>query len=211
MLKFFYSPGACSLAAHIVLQESGEPYEAIRIDLSKGEQRTPEYLRIHPLGRVPVLLFEDGEPLAENTAILPYLGKRFGLWPTGDRAEARALSIIGFFATSVHPVLAHIGRASRYATDAACQQHVQEVARSTVMDYLREADALLEGREWFGGQYSVLDPYGFFFYNWAARKSGAPVRELKNYAAFNERMLARPALRQVLEEEGIPAGRRRPP
>lgn len=205
MLKFYYSAGACSLAAHIILQESGEPYRAIRIDLSKGEQRTPEYLQIHPLGRVPVLLFDDGEPLTENTAILPYLGKRFGLWPRDDRAEARALSVIGFFATSVHPAFAHIGRAGRYATDAACQQHVQEVARGAVMDYMREADLLLEGREWFGEQYSVLDPYGFFFYNWAVRKSGAPVRELKNYAAFNERMLARPAVRQVLEKEGIPA------
>lgn len=206
MLKFYYSAGACSLAAHIILQESGEPYQAIRIDLSKGEQREPEYLQIHPLGRVPVLLFDDGEPLTENTAILPYLGKRFGLWPRDDRAEARALSIIGFFATSVHPAFAHIGRPGRYATDLACQQHVQEVARGTVMDYMREADALLDGREWFGEQYSVLDPYGFFFYNWAVRKSGAPVRELKNYAAFNERMLARPAVRQVLEAEGIPAG-----
>lgn len=206
MLKFYYSAGACSLAAHIILQESGEPYQAIRIDLSKGEQREPEYLQIHPLGRVPVLLFDDGEPLTENTAILPYLGKRFGLWPRDDRAEARALSVIGFFATSVHPAFAHIGRPGRYATDLACQQHVQERARGTVMDYMREADALLDGREWFGEQYSVLDPYGFFFYNWAVRKSGVPVRELKNYAAFNERMLARPAVRQVLEAEGIPAG-----
>ena len=103
-------------------------------------------------------------------------------------------------------MFAHIGRASRYATDAACQQNVQEVARATVMDYLREADALLEGRQWFGERYSVLDPYGFFFYNWALRKSGAPVRELKNYAAFNDRMLARPAVRHVLEDEDVPAG-----
>lgn len=205
MLKFYYSAGACSLAAHIVLQESGLPYQAIRVDLAKGEQRTPEYLRIHPLGRVPVLLFEDGEALTENTAILPYLGKRFGLWPKDDRAEARALSIIGFFATGVHPVFAHIGRASRYAHEDACQRHIAEVARATVLDYLREADALLEGREWFGDRYSVLDPYGFFFFNWATRKSGVPLGELKNYSAFYERMLARTAVTQVLEQEGVPA------
>ena len=51
MLTLYYAPGACSLAAHIVLEEGGEKYEAKKMDLSKGEQRTPEYLKIHPLAR----------------------------------------------------------------------------------------------------------------------------------------------------------------
>ena len=98
MLTLYYAPGACSMAAHIVLEESGEKYTPQRVDLAKGEQRTEAYLKIHPLGRVPALRLDDGEPLAENTAILPYLGKRFGLWPTDAIAEAKALSTIGFFA-----------------------------------------------------------------------------------------------------------------
>jgi glutathione S-transferase len=56
MFTLFYGAGACSLAAHIVLEEGGERYDARKIDLSKGEQRAPEYLKIHPLGRVPALL-----------------------------------------------------------------------------------------------------------------------------------------------------------
>src|SRR4029453_10602213 len=82
MLTLFYAPGACSMAAHIALEESGDKYEAKRMDLTKGEQKTPEYMKIHPLGRVPALKLDDGSPLTENTAILPFLGKRFGLWPT---------------------------------------------------------------------------------------------------------------------------------
>src|SRR5665811_327870 len=81
MLTLYFTPGACSMAAHIVLEESGEKYEPQRVDLSKGEQRSEAYLKVNPLGRVPALRLENGEPLAENTAILPYLGKRFGLWP----------------------------------------------------------------------------------------------------------------------------------
>ena len=93
MLTLYYAPGACSLAAHIVLEESGEKYEPKRVDLAKGEQRTEAYLKIHPLGRVPALLLDNGEPLTENTAILPYLGKRFGLWPKdAARRGARAVA-----------------------------------------------------------------------------------------------------------------------
>src|SRR5437879_13476095 len=110
MLTLFYAPGACSMASHIVLEESGEKYQPQRMDLSKGEQRTPEYMKIHPLGRVPALKLDDGSSLTENTAILPFLGKRFGLWPTDPLKEARALSLIGFFASSRHPRQPHIGR-----------------------------------------------------------------------------------------------------
>ena len=100
MLGLYYTPGACSMAAHIVLEESGEKYEPIRVDLAKGEQRTESYLKLNPQGRVPVLRLDNGEPLSENTAILPYLGKRFNLWPKDATAEAKALSLIGFFAAS---------------------------------------------------------------------------------------------------------------
>jgi glutathione S-transferase len=75
MLGLYFAPGACSLPAHIVLEESGEKYEPIRVDLAKGEQRSEAYLRLNPQGRVPVLRLDDGMPLAENTAILPYLGQ----------------------------------------------------------------------------------------------------------------------------------------
>ena len=68
MLTLYYTPGACSMAAHIVLEESGEKYETKKVDLAGGEQRTEAYLKINPLGRVPALLLDNGEPLAENTA-----------------------------------------------------------------------------------------------------------------------------------------------
>src|SRR6266540_389170 len=89
MLTLYYAPGACSMAAHIVLEESGEKYQPQQVDLAGGEQRAADYLKINPLGRVPALRLDNGEPLAENTAILPYLGKRFGLWPADPSATRR--------------------------------------------------------------------------------------------------------------------------
>src|SRR3974390_3062285 len=126
MLTLYFAPGACSMAAHIVLEESGEKYEPRKVDLAGGEQRSETYLKINPQGRVPVLRLDNNEPLSENTAILPYLGKRFGLWPPDPLAEAKSLSLIVFFAARVHPAHANIGRPERYASDPAGFPMIQE-------------------------------------------------------------------------------------
>jgi glutathione S-transferase len=202
MLTLYYAPGACSMAPHIVLEESGEQYEPRRMDLSKGEQRSDEYLKINPQGRVPALGLGNGEALTENTAILPFLGKRFGMWPTDPMAEARALSLIGFFAASVHPAHAHIGRPERYASDPALFPNIQEMGRKTFYGYLKQIDGMLAGRQWVSDKYTVLDPYAFIFYVWGVRRE-LPVSELQNYTAFKGRMVERPAVRRVLEDEKV--------
>ena len=202
LLTLYYAPGACSMAAHIVLEEGGEKYEAKVLNLAKGEQRTEAYLKIHPQGRVPALILDNGEPLTENTAILPYLGKRYGLWPKDDVGEARALSTIGFFAASVHPAHAHISRPERYATDASFFPNIQETGRKTFFDYLKQIDGMLAGREWLSDRYSVVDPYAFVFYTWGVRRE-LPMAELKNYTGFKDRMLKRKAVERVLDDEKI--------
>jgi glutathione S-transferase len=202
MLTLFYSPGACSTAAHIVLEEGGEAYEPKRVDLAKGEQRTPAYLAINPLGRVPALRLDNGEPLAENTAILPYLGKRFGLWPSDPLVEAKALAVIGFFAASVHPAHAHCRRPERYASDPAAFPTIKEVGLKMYRGYLTQIDGMLAGREWLSECYSVLDPYALVFYSWGLGH-GLPMAELKNYTAFRDRILKRPAVARVVDDEKI--------
>lgn len=203
MLTLFYAPGACSTAAHIVLEESGEKYEPRKVDLAGGEQRTEAYLKINPQGRVPALRLDNGECLAENTAILPYLGKRFGLWPTDPLAEAKALSLIGFFAASVHPAHAHFGRPERYTADTSAFAGIKTRGLETFHGHLKQIDGMLAGREWLSDRYSVLDPYCFVFYTWGIRRE-LPVAELKNYTAFKDRMLKRPAVQRVVTDEKLP-------
>ncbi len=202
MLTLFYAPGACSMAAHIALEESGEKYEPKRMDLSKGEQKSADYMKIHPLGRVPALRLDDGSPLTENTAILPYLGKRFGLWPRDPVKEAKALSLIGFFASTVHPANAHVGRPERYTDDKSAFPGIQEKGKQSFFEYLKQIDAMYAGREWLSDKYSVLDPYAFVFYTWAAKR-GQPVAELRNYTAMKDRLLKRPAVQRVVADEGV--------
>jgi len=202
MLTLFYGPGACSMAAHIVLEESGEKYEPKKMDLAAGEQRTDAYKKIHPLGRVPALRLDDGQPLTENTAILPYLGKRFDLWPKDPMGEAKALSLIGFFATSVHPAHAHVGRPERYTADQSAFAGIKDMGLKTFHGYLEQIDGMLAGREWFSDRYSVLDPYGFVFYTWGIRRE-LPMAELKNYTAHKDRMRKRAAVGRVVADEKI--------
>jgi len=202
MLTLFYAPGACSMAPHIVLEEGGEKYEAKRIDLAKGEQKSAEYMKIHPLGRVPALKLDDGSPLTENTAILPFLGKRFGLWPTDPVKEAQALSLIGFFASSVHPANAHVGRPERYTEDKSAFAGLQAMGKKTYYEYMKQIDGMYARREWLSDKYSVLDPYAFVFYVWGVRRE-LPMAELKHYSAFKDRMLKRPAVQRVVADEGV--------
>ncbi len=202
MLTLYYGPGACSMASHIVLEESGEPYEPKKMNLAQGEQRTEEHLKRNALGRVPVLRLDNGDHLAENTAILPYLGKRFNLWPTDPMAEAKALALIGYFASSVHPAHAHVGRPERYTADQSAYPGIKDMGLKTFHGYLKQIDGMLAGREWFGDKYSVLDPYGFVFYTWGVRRE-LPMSELKNYTAHKDQMLKRPATQRVVEDEKI--------
>lgn len=202
MLTLYYAAGACSMAAHIVLEESGERYEPQAVDLAGGEQRTEAYLKINPRGRVPVLRLDSGETLAENTAILPYLGRRFGHWFSDPLAEARALSLIGFFAATVHVAHAHVGRPERYATDPGAYPTIKEAGVKSFHNCLKDIDGMLAGRQWLAAQYSVLDPYAFVFYTWGVRRE-LPVGELRNYTAFKDRMLQRPAVQRVVEQEKV--------
>ena len=202
MLTLYYAPGACSMASHIVLEESGEEYEPRKVDLAGGEQRTEAYLKLNPLGRVPVLGLDDGTPVTENTAILPYLGKRFGLWPKEPQGEAKAMSLIGYFASSVHPAHAHVGRPERYTADQSAFPGIKDMGLKTFHTYLKQIDGMLAGRDWFGSDYSVLDPYGFVFYTWGVRRD-LPMAELKNYSAHKDRMLKRDAVKRVVENEKV--------
>jgi glutathione S-transferase len=202
MLTLYYRPGSCSLAAHIVLEEIGEAYGLRPVDFAAGEQRTEAFLKINPQGRVPVLILDDGEPLAENTAILPYLGKRFGLWPPELLAEAKALSLIGFFAASVHPAFAHVVVAQRYSSDPAAFPAIRDTGQKMFRQYLSQIDSMLAGREWFSDRYSVLDAYGLLIYTWGVRHE-LPMAELASYTAFKVRMLRRPAVERTLRNEKI--------
>ena len=204
MMTLYYSPGVCSTASHIGLEEIGAPYEKRLTALAKGEHKTEAYLKINPRAKVPALDV-DGKVITENTAILTYLGRRFAdkkLLPTDPVEEARAISMMAWFSNSVHPPFTHTIRPERWAETDAGKEDVKATAKKTYFTAVSEIDEALKGKQWImGDQFSVVDGYALVFYGWGVRAE-LPMQDLKNYTAWKDRMLQRPAVRKVLEEEG---------
>ena len=205
MLTLYYAPGSSSMAAHLVLDEASAEYETRFVNEDAGEQRTEAYLRVNPRGKVPALRLADGSVLVENVAIQTYVARTHpeaGLLPADPVGEARALSLMAFFASAVHPAFSHFWAPGRSTDEPAGQAGVRAKGLAAFHGHCREIDALLAGRDWFLHGFSAVDCYGFVFWGWGMR-AGLPMRELRAYAAHKYRMLARPAVRRVLEREGV--------
>ena len=203
MMKLYFSPGACSLASHIGLEETGAPYEAKPILLAKGQQRTEEYRKINPRGKVPALNI-DGKILVENTAILTYLARRFPekrLMPTDPAEEARCIATMCWFSSIVHPSFQHSMRPERFADGEAAQAAVKETGRKSFWANCQEIESMFQGNGWImGSQYTLVDPYALVFYGWGVR-GGFPMKELSAYTAWQDRMMKRPTVQKSVESE----------
>ena len=203
MLTLYFSPGACSTASHMAIEETGAAYVEKPTLLPKGEHKTEAYLKINPRGKVPALAI-DGTVLTENTAILTYLAKQFpakNLLPKDPLEEVRCISTMAWLSNTVHPSYTHYVRPERFTPDASAQASVKETGKNTFWANCQEIDGLLKGKDWImGSAFSVADCYALVFYGWGLRAE-LPMKDLANYTAFKERMLKRPAVRKVLESE----------
>lgn len=209
-LKLFYSPGACSLASHIALQETGAPFEAVRVNFAENQQRSPDYLKINPKGRVPVLA-DDDFIVTENPAILYYVSQKFpdaGLWPRDLKARAICLEWCAFLSSGVHVSYAHIRRAERYATGDEAIANVQAKGKITTRETWEMVEKKLASAKgpWAAGDvYSIADPYLLVFWHWG-RGAVLGYDMAKDFPAWHAhalRMMARPAVKRAFAAEGL--------
>ena len=145
MTIFYYAYGSSSIASHIAIEETGIEYQAQRVDLANGEQKTEAYLAINPRGRVPALKVDHQPILTENVAILYYLAEQYPeakLLPTDTFAKAQVISLASFFASSVHVAHRHIRKPHQYTTDESAFAEIQAIGRKTFWNYLQEIDRL---------------------------------------------------------------------
>jgi glutathione S-transferase len=200
-MKLFYSPGACSMASHIILHEVGQPFDIEKVDMgAKTTQDGSDYLAINPKGMVPVLQV-GGETLTEGPAILQYIAdsaEAHDLSPKpGTLSRARVTELLNFTGTELHiafkplfnPNLDEAGQATAKAN----------VGRK--FDWLEAR--LMDGRDYLTGpSFTVADAYAFVVSNWANFK-GIAVSDWPNLSAFLARVAARPSAQAAMKAEGL--------
>ena len=206
MIKLYYSPGACSLAPHIVLEELGIAFESVLVSLKDGEQHKADFLRVNPRARIPALVV-DGKLLTECPAILTYLGGGYaarGLWPKETWKQAEALSLMSWLSSSVHIAVAGIFRPERYSADVAAKESINATSKATLLNYYADIERMLTGKSFFAGsQYTVCDPYLLVFYRWGHRIGVDMKSQFPNWTKHALRVVSRPTVKRVFEVEGI--------
>jgi glutathione S-transferase len=200
-MKLYYYPGACSLAADIVLREAGLPFELDAVDLaSKKTAGGEDYLKVNPKGYVPALRLDDGEVLTEVAAILQYVADRkpdSGLAPApGSMAHYQLIEWLNFISSEVHKAFGPLWNPQN--PDAVKQGARDQLARR--FDWLSQ---VMAGRPFLmGDTCTIADAYLAVVVNWcnlhAIDLGRWPV--LRDHLA---RVFARPAAQAALKAEGL--------
>jgi len=204
-MKLYYSPGACSLGIHVLLEEIGAPYEAVLTNLREGAQLKPEFTAINPKGKVPALVRDDGSVLTEYPAIAYWLSRTHPaakLLPEDAEAATRALETMDYAVSTLHMQgFSRIFRPVNFAPSEADAEAVTARGMEIFQKGLAVLDKALAGKEYVAGSYSIADSAVFYVCFWWA---GRLKKELPaNLAAHYKRMLARPAVSRAMTAEGI--------
>ena len=210
MLKLYYGSGACSFVPHVALEAiriaTGESFETQAVKLHKGEQNSPEYLALNPLGLVPVLVV-DTKPLSQIIAICEYLDRRFPqakLLPADSWPRAQALSTFAWMNNTVHPTFTHIFRPEKFAAGEAAQAEVKQAAQAMFRSHLERIQGMTEKAAPFllGDQLCCIDAYALVFLRWGGL-AGIDPAAMPAYQAYAERLAAAPAVAAAMAREGI--------
>jgi len=206
-MKLYYAPGACSIGIHVLLEEIGKPYESIRLDLRAGDTQKPPFSNINPKGKVPTVQRDDGAVITEYPVIAHYLAKtnpQAGLLPKSEDAELAAAQAMDYCVATIHMQgFSRLFRAANFTPNEADHEAVKARGRELIEKGYAIMDKALDGKEWVAGEYSMADSALFYVEFWGAKRMG--IQLPPNLAAHLERMLARPAVKRMLEQEGLQA------
>lgn len=192
-LTLYEYPSTRSVRDRWILQELDVPFEAVLVDLHKGEHMQPEFLKLNPAARVPVLV-DDGFVLTESAAIAIYLAEKFpqkGLLPTDPRQRAQALRWLFFAITELEQPLWRIAKHTGIYPRAVRIPAEVELAKADFKPMIAVMEAHMQGREFVAGDgVTVTDFVLAYTLDWAKEAKmldGCPALD-----AYIERMYARP-------------------
>lgn len=202
-MKLYYSPGACSLSPHIVLQEAGIDATLVTVDLGAHKfGNGSDYYGINPKGSVPVLELDDGQRLTEGPAIVQYLADlkpEKNLAPKNGMIERyRLQEWLNFITSEIHKGFSPLFNKDFPADGKA-------IVTKKLLDRLAYADRQLAGKDYLMGKnFTVADAYLFVVTGWAPYLK-VDTSHLKNLTAFMERVAARPAVQAAMKAEKLKA------
>lgn len=199
-MKLYYAPGACSLSPHIVLEESGLPFELEKVDLQTKETVSGhDFYLVNTKGSVPALELDDGQVLTEGAAIVQYLGDQVPekeLIPLPKTMERyRVMEWLNFIATELQKSFTPIFNPAY----TSCR----EEAKRTLLRQFDFVDRRLTGKSYvMGERFTVVDAYLFTISTWieAAELS---VDQWKALSAYRKRISERPAVCRAMMAEGL--------
>ena len=204
-MKLMYSPGACSIGIHVLLEEIGKPYEAQLVNLREGGQFKPDFTSVNPKSKVPTLVRDDGSVLTEYPAIAYWLARTNPdkkLLPEDVEAQVRAIEALDYAVATVHMQgFSRLFRASNYTPNPADEDKVKERGKEMVEKGFAVLDKALGGKDYVAGSFSIADSALFYVEFWGGKRMNMKLPA--NCDAHLNRMLARPAVQRVMQQEGL--------
>ena len=200
-MKLYYSPGACSLAPHIILREAGLPFDLVQVDLqAKKTKDGGDFTKVNPKGQVPTLQLDDGQILTENAVIDQYLADQkpeAGLLAPSGLERYRGLEWLVFVSTELHKTFSPLFRPT--TPDAYKATTRETIAKK--FDYVEQR--LADGRQYLtGDRFALADAYLFTVLRWAQRMD-VDMAPWPKLAAYRDRVAARPKVQETLKAEGL--------
>lgn len=201
-LTLYFAPMTCALVPFVTLTEAGADFDVQAINTRNGGNHTPEFLRLNPKHKVPVLVI-DGEPLTENVALQIWINRQFPkakLLPADPKEEIKAISLMAFCASGIHPHLTPNARPQNYCDLPGSEESVKRVANKMLFEDLGLVENWLAGREWFFSHFTACDAYFFWCFKRAVSFK-LDLAAFVNCHAHFERMQQRPSVQKVMAYE----------
>ena len=201
-ITLYYAPIACSLVPYVTLTEANASFSVQTINLQKGQQNSADYLRLNPKHKVPLLLV-DGKPLTENVAIQIWIAHNFpkaALLPSDSWQELRAISMLSWCASSIHPLLSRINSPPRVCDVPNTGDSVRRLAVEPLFENYQIAEEILAGRDYFFDHFTAVDAHFF----WCFRRGlqfELDVSKFANCVKHHERMKSRSSMQKLLAHE----------
>jgi glutathione S-transferase len=195
-IVLYYAPNTCAFAPYVTLTEANAPFEARALNFRKGQQNSPEYLKLNPKHKVPLLIV-DGQPLTESVAIQLWISRNFPqakLLPSDPWQELKAISVMSWCSSGIHPYLSRINSPPRVCDVAGAEPNVVKNATTFLHEAYKIAEPMLAGREFFFDHFTAADAH----FGWCMRRGsqlGVDASAFPNCTAHFERIKARPSVK----------------